>query len=292
MNIQEKQGYNKNTIQDTSMLKPKFQSINTDKEPKHVSWHIPWDGKIENNIKEIGEKSKGYKIMHIQEARDISKKYNWLMYTGIFLGPLAALLSGIGAIINPSDAPVEFPIAAACAGFMSGIVVAITKFGKFEERSSHHKLAASKYTSLESNVRRQLILCRTDRINAGQYLEWIGNSFDELFLASPLVARNIYEKYVELAHKNGISVPDEYEITINIDEKYQVQKFKELKDDTVIDINVSPKNNKEKMDFQYKQSFKGNTEIKRTKTLSHFPELNKFSDGRMGYEMERMLGLK
>ena len=111
---------------------------------------------------------------------------------------------------------------------MSGIVVAITKFGKFEERSSHHKLAASKYTSLESNVRRQLILCRTDRINAGQYLEWIGNSFDELFLASPLVARNIYEKYVELAHKNGISVPDEYEITINIDEKIPSTKIQRI----------------------------------------------------------------
>ena len=32
---------------------------------------------------------------------------------------------------------------------MSGVVVAITKYGKFEEKSSCHKLAASKYTSLE-----------------------------------------------------------------------------------------------------------------------------------------------
>ena len=36
----------------------------------------------------------------------------------------------------------------------------------------------------------------------------------------------------------------------------------------------------------------GNTSIKRTKTFSHYPELNKFSDSQMEYEMQRMLGFK
>ena len=130
--------------------------------------------------------------MHIQEAHRISKQHKWLMYSGIFLGPLTGLLSGIGAITNTSTSPIKWAIAAACTGFISGIVVAVTKFGKFEEKSSHHKLAASKYTSLESNVRRQLIMCRTDRVNAVKYLEWIGNSFDDLFITSPLVSRSIH----------------------------------------------------------------------------------------------------
>ena len=272
--------------------------INNDKDPENVSWHVSrdvsWDENIENNIKQIGEKSKGYKIMHIKQARKITKKYNWLMYMGICLGPLSALFSGIGAIINPSTAPVEFPIASACAGFLSGIVVAVTKFGKFEERSSHHKIAASKYTSLESNVRRQLILCRTDRVNAGHYLEWIGNSFDDLFLASPLVANRIYKDYVKVAHENGMYVPDEYEITINVDEKYQLKKYQEMKDSSVIDINIETQEKIEDKtnNLNTHNTFKGTTEIKRTKTLSHFTELNKFSDGKMAYEMERMLGLK
>ena len=198
---------------------------------------VRWDEDIENNVKELGEKAKGYKIMHIQEARRISRQYKWLMYSGIFLGPIAGLLSGIGAIINPSDGPVEWPIAATCAGFISGIVVAVTKFGKFEEKSSHHKLAASKYTSLESNVRRQLVLCRTERVNAVKYLEWIGNSFDDLFLASPLIARSIYTEYVKVAKENGLTVPDEYQLTINVNERYQLQKFNEMKDSSVININ-------------------------------------------------------
>lgn len=266
---------------------------------------VRWDEDIENNVKELGEKAKGYKIMHIQEARRISRQYKWLMYSGIFLGPIAGLLSGIGAIINPSDGPVEWPIAATCAGFISGIVVAVTKFGKFEEKSSHHKLAASKYTSLESNVRRQLVLCRTERVNAVKYLEWIGNSFDDLFLASPLIARSIYTEYVKVAKENGLTVPDEYQLTINVNERYQLQKFNEMKDSSVININENARENalpspeselrklkEPEIKKQVSATFKGGKEIKRTQTLSHFPELNQFSDGRMGYEMQRMLGLK
>jgi len=260
---------------------------------------VNWTDIMEKNVKEIGEKSKGYKIMHIQQARKISKKYKCLMYLGICLGPLSALLSGIGATLNP-DAPVKFPIASACAGFIAGIVVAITKFGKFEEKSSHHKIAASKYTSLESNIRRQLMLCRNNRVNAAKYIEWIGNSFDDLFMASPLINRKIYTNYVKIATKNDITIPDEYNLTIDINKPYQIQKLNEMKDVTTIEINESNSDNKKtnnKTDITKTQpnentTFKGATKIKRTDTLSNFPELNEFSDGRMGYEMRRMMGLK
>ena len=263
--------------------------------------NVNWTGIMEKNVKEIGDKAKGYKIMHIQQAQKVSNKYKWLMYLGICLGPLSALLSGIGATLNP-DAPVKFPIASACVGFIGGVVVAITKFGKLEEKSSHHKTAASKYTSLESNIRRQLILCRNNRVNAAKYIEWIGNSFDDLFMASPLINRKIYTNYVKIAKKNGITIPDEYNLTININQPYQIQKLNEMKDVTTIEINESNSNNEETNNIMDKikietqpnenMSFKGKTKIKRTETLSNFPELNEFSDGRMGYEMKRMMGLK
>ena len=37
--------------------------------------NISWNSKIEKNVKQIGEKSKGYKIMHIQSSRIISTRY-------------------------------------------------------------------------------------------------------------------------------------------------------------------------------------------------------------------------
>ncbi len=267
--------------------------------------NISWNSKIEKNVKQIGEKSKGYKIMHIQSSRIISTRYRWLMYSGILLGPLAGMLTGVGAILYPQEGPVLFPIAVTCISFISGIVVAISKFGKFEEKSSHHKIAASKYTSLESNVRRQLILCRTNRINAGTYLDYVGSSFDELFMTSPLVVRCTYTKYSKVAQKYGLVVPDEYGLTIDIDKVYQKSKINEMKDVSIISIHKNTPDNKQNDDYEIRlsivdresvsneinienDSLKGKTTIKRAGTFNHFSELNKYSDGQMVYEMKKI----
>lgn len=253
--------------------------------------NISWDNRIENNVKKIGEKSTGYKIMHIKASINVSKTYNFLMYCGIILGPLSALLSGIGISLYP-DSEVTFPIISSCVSFLSGIIVAISKFAKLEEKGSSHKLAASKYTSLESNVRRQLALCRDDRIKAGQYLDWVGNSFDELFLASPLITTKIYNNYIKIAKKHNISIPDEYGIDININEGYQQDKVKEMTNSEKINVNEETTPLKIEQIKPIEKKPIGNTSIKRTKTFSHYPELNKFSDSQMEYEMQRMLGFK
>jgi hypothetical protein len=259
---------------------------------------ILWDDVIENNAISIGEKAKGYKIMHMKSSRHISKIYNILMYSGIVLGPLSGLLSGIGTIINP-ETDITIPLIASCVGFVSGILVATTKFGKFEQKSSAHKIAASKYTSLESNIRRQLAIPKKARINPVEYMEYIGNSFDELFLASPLINSDIYNNYVKVAKKHGINVPDEYKITINISDKFQTEKLAELKDVSNIKSNNSEENNtksssEEEIHKLNRQStkIKGKNNIRRSTNMCNFNDINTFSDGKMDYELKRMMGFK
>ena len=151
-------------------------------------------------------------------------------------------------------------------------------------------------------MRRQLALCRSDRVNAVQYLEWIGNSFDELFLASPLVAKKIYGQYVEIAKENGLVIPDEYQITINIDEKYTDMIMKEMKDTSQININNSPNTKTVDIKQKYLKNIEDSKEknlineiksieLNRCDTMTRLPELNQFSDGRMQYEINRMINL-
>ena len=45
-----------------------------------------------------------------------------------------------------------FPIIELVLGFLSGIVVASIKFGRYDEVSNANKTAAARYTSIESNV--------------------------------------------------------------------------------------------------------------------------------------------
>jgi hypothetical protein len=184
---------------------------------KNTSNNISWNSSIENNVQEIEEKSKGYKIMHLQQARKMNRVYGRLMFTGIALGPLAGLISAIKVMIKPMGneyQDIAFSISVIFISFLSGISVAITKYGRYEEKGSHHKVAASKYKGLESNVKRQLVLSREDRINAVKYLDYVGGKFDDLFTSSPLISRSIYNNYVEVANTSGISIPDEYGLNL------------------------------------------------------------------------------
>jgi hypothetical protein len=263
---------------------------------------VRWNSNIEHDVHVIGEKSKGYKIMHICEARKVTSRYTLLMYSGIILGPLAGLISAIGSITNP-DAPITIPLVSSCISFISGIVVAIIKYGKFEEKSSHHKIAASKYTSLESNVRRQLVLNWKDRVSASYYLEYVGSNFDELFLNSPLIDKKTYDDYTKIANKYGIIVPDEYGLTIKICDTYKLDKLDEIKNVSKINISDDDTLLIESTKNYNKQKIQDNTNtettdtlivekiIKRGETTSQLSELNKYSDGRMEYEMNRMMGL-
>ena len=122
-------------IIDTGYTDPNDISLSAP--PLDISVHsyedVLWTEAIEDSVKVIGEKSKGYKIMHMENSRKANKLYNWLMYTGICLGPLAGLISGIGTTLNP-EAPSLFPVISSCVAFLSGVSVAIIKFGKYEEK--------------------------------------------------------------------------------------------------------------------------------------------------------------
>ena len=88
-------------------------------------------------------------------------------------------------------------------------------------------------------------MCRIDRVNAVEYLEWVGKSFDELFVLSPLIDKKIYEEYINLAKKNGNVLPDEYDITVNISKNHE--QVEGMKDTSVIFVNheISDKNDLE-----------------------------------------------
>lgn len=276
-----------------------------------------WNDKLENTAKEIGEMSNSYKLMHIEVAQTSYSMYNFYMKLGIVLGPIAGMLSGVGAVAHPDD-NVIFPVVVTIVSFLSGIVVAIIKFSKYDEVGIAHKTAAARYTSLESNVRRQLALYRIDRVSAREYVDWLSSSFDELFLSSPILPTNVYTKICEQAKKSGMAIPIEYQKTICINHEYEDEKVQEIINHTSITveenekqndnenepiqveelrldmkgIKMVKKNGKKIHDKRAPSKLSGTKPIKRTNTFSNFPELEKYNDGLMNYEMKRMMGFR
>ena len=263
---------------------------------------VCWNECLEQAAKEIGESSKSYKLMHIEEAQEATNIYNNLMIAGIVTGPLAGIVTSVGAAANlDGNTVIVCDVVIILLGFLSGIFVSILKFGKYDEMSSANKQAAARYTSIESNVRRQLSLYRQDRVAAAPYMEWLETKYDELFMSAPLLPASAYDKFTNKAKELGYHIPNRYDTVIEINNDYEDSKLGEVTDQTKIEVNIDDNTLEPKQQISQgsrfrdavmmaSQAMKGDKKVRRTDTMSQFPQLNECSDQMLQYEMNRMMG--
>ena len=219
-----------------------------------------WNDVIEQTIKEIGDTCQGYKWMHISLAQDMTNRYTVLIFLAIVIPPIGSLLGTISTVVE-NDALIVLQI---ICGFLGGILATIVKYGKFQNRSLEHKSASAKYASLESNIRRQLTLYRTDRVNAGKYFTWISSSFDDLFTGSPILPVTVYKKWEKISN---LPIP---------------------KESPIVTVNVDTTINRE---LRVNQGFPSSTNLKEIGNEAIIvPELNRYGDGQMEYELGRLFG--
>lgn len=176
-----------------------------DKKVEFTANTSSWSDKVEMTIKEIGEQSKGFKWMHNEAAKSASFRHDILTYLIMFIGPLAGVLSTVS---SPDNQAVNNTITV--LSYISGLLGFTIRYARYDKKANSHKTVASKYISLEGNIRRQLSLYRDDRVNAGQYLEWTSTSFDNIFSSAPLLPDHIYENCVKQAKEKGIKIPQRY----------------------------------------------------------------------------------
>ena len=245
-----------------------------------------WTDDVEKVIKDIGDSCIGYKWMSILAAKQTTTRYDILMYLIILIGPAAGVFTSVSVSYPQANAWLQ--IIATVLSFFSGVVSTSLKFSQLEEKSSSFKQIAAKYASLESNIRRQLSLGREERVIVGDYLEWVSSSFDELFASTPLMPDNIYQKWVEFAKINNLVIPKELGriITVGSDDKLdqlctvqtiEVNTHSDSRENTIVDIHMEKKETVDK---------------KRSDAYNGLPDLNRFTDGKMKYEMSRLFGVK
>lgn len=155
-----------------------------------------WNTKIEQTIRLIERQCRLYKKMHNEVSMISYERYSNFMLMAIIISPLSGVISSIGTLFEDDlQSMYIYSITSTILSFLSGIIITIIKFNKYDEVSYSHKTASSRYISLEENIKRQLMLYREDRIDANEYLSWICKSFDELFLSSPNFETKIMKKY-------------------------------------------------------------------------------------------------
>jgi len=189
-----------------------------------------WNSKIEKAVRLIEKQCRLYRKMHTEVSIQNNEKYTIFMLSAIILTPFSGIVTTIGTILSKDlQYMYIYNISSTLLSFLSGILVTIIKFNKYDELSYAHKTASSRYISLEENIKRQLILYREDRINANKYLTWLSKSFDELFVSAPdFESKTLrkYEKHLEEMEKEY----DDVEINYNKQESQKNLKFQQYQD--------------------------------------------------------------
>lgn len=248
---------------------------------------IRWNAKLEAEAKNIGESAQGYKLMHIIQAQYSNKIYKSLMMVGIISGPTVGFIIGINTVIGES---LILSLIAMIISFLSGIVIAIVKFGKYNEVSSANKKAAARYTSIESNVRRQLNLYRVDRKPSTVYLDWLETKYEEIFTSAPLLPAKTYDEYSPIAKEAGLNVPTRYAKKIDVNTTYEEEKIKEIIGNS--DIYVTKDSDITQLSPKDVAIDMTPEKMMRTNSMSQFADFNYGSNKMLEYEMARMTGFR
>jgi hypothetical protein len=166
-----------------------------------------WNVFIENICQDIGNKSMGYKWMHYNTALGLSSIASKLKLFGTLMGPLV----GISIFSNTGDILV-LKIVTGVISFVIGISTAMLQTNNYDEEASKHKLASGRYSSLISNIRRQLSIPYEKREKGDDYVKWIEKNYNDLVTNSPDIDDLIVTKYIKLATQKNIPIPDSFEI--------------------------------------------------------------------------------
>ena len=94
-------------------------------------------------------------------------------------------------------------ICASVLNIITGIILSVSKFYKYDEISNDHKNSAIMYTNIENNIRLQLSLSRKDRIDPIKYLDYLNHEFSEISKISPFVNLENFEKKEEVCELGG-----------------------------------------------------------------------------------------
>jgi len=143
-----------------------------------------WNSSLEKTILDISEKCKLYRTYFEQASKKQGLRYGILMYTIIVVSPISGILSTL------SDSYSSMSIIITILSFFTGILSAIVKFSKFDQKASLYKSFSLKFGALENNITRQLTLRVEDRQTAGSYAEFIFKSYDVLYANMPSTTFN------------------------------------------------------------------------------------------------------
>lgn len=165
-----------------------------------------WNNNSEMAVQSIGESAQGYLWMNKRSINLYSGRADKFSVLLIFLG--LAVSAGPFVAIQYC----ESGWVAAIFTFASLFVTGLFKTYDYLDYSGavkDHKQAVTKWSGLVNNIRRQMALYRSDRMNAPDFVQFVSKEYDTLLAITPDIDDKIKQEYIDKFASDGFNDPDE-----------------------------------------------------------------------------------
>jgi len=197
---------------------------------------LDWNDELTNYLKNIGEFSQIYSLLH----KLSEKKYNKISYCmdipNIIISTIAGTLS-ISSSGLFSGREKEASVFIGILSLTSSILTTINSYFGFKKRSENHRLCSIQYQKIYFKIDLILGLKNNERPPIAEFIKYISDEYNRLSEISPIIDKEILnefkEKYKE--YKNIVSFPAEMNGLTPITIHKELEEFKEdFKDENIV----------------------------------------------------------
>lgn len=137
-----------------------------------------WSQEEITSLQNLKKKIIQMKMNHFYISKKLNRIYNLFMVISIILGPLSGFLSNIHSFLHPEQ-NIVIPILSATIAYISGIIIAVIKFGNYKSKGLKHKSYCIKFNILESSIFNELNI-QSHKQSYQDYYEWLHDNFELL----------------------------------------------------------------------------------------------------------------
>jgi hypothetical protein len=176
-----------------------------------------WNGEIEDYLKNIGEKSQIYSLLH----KNSEKKYNKISYQFDIPNIVIATVAGTLSISSSSlfqGMEKEASIFIGILSLTSSILTTVNSYFGFKKRCETHRLVSIQYQKLFLKIDLVLGLKHEERPSLNEFIKFVTDEFNRLAEISPIIDTDLMSefknKFKEYVSK--VSFPNELNGLSNI----------------------------------------------------------------------------
>ena len=153
-----------------------------------------WSPPIETLIQTIGEQSECYAILH----RNAEKYYSYLQHFFAIPAIVLSTVAGTGSFAFGSDTAEGDKTPSSIIGAISiavGVIQTLSTYFRFAQLSELHRVSAISYQKMYNRISGELVLERTDRKDADQFLETLRNDIERLEEITPAIPDRVISAF-------------------------------------------------------------------------------------------------